>query len=296
MYHRVASGPSLLGGLDLALFRRQLEWLARHCRMIGPDDLPRAVQSGRSARPPVLLTFDDGYRCVHDLVYPVLREYGIPAVVFLATGAIDSGRPLWTDFVDLAFRETSHREARLPWSPDTPVALATPGQRSLEAARAKARLKASPDTRRQHDVAQLARNLGVQDTLEELPRQMLSWDEARAIGDLCLFAGHTHTHPIMSRVEFPRLTWEIRTCRDRIREELGYAPRWFAYPNGTAADFDARCRSLLQENGFRVACSTIEGFNGPDTDWMALKRLPTTAATVGDFVWLISGPQWRGAT
>ncbi len=40
-----------------------------------------------------VVTFDDGYACIHDHVLPVLRELEIPATVFLATAFLDSAQP-----------------------------------------------------------------------------------------------------------------------------------------------------------------------------------------------------------
>lgn len=295
MYHRVGPAPSGLAGLPLEAFRQQIRWLAANCSVIAPEDLcARLAEPGRS-RPAVLLTFDDGYRCVHDRVHPVLRERGLPGLVFLATGAIDSGRPLWTDLVELAFRDTALARVRLPWlSPDA-LELGTPADRAAHSGHARAVLKTLPDEARRQHVESLLDALQVREALGALPREMLSWDEVRATSDVLTFGGHTHTHPIMSRVETSRLAWEIRTCRDRIRDELGVSPRWFAYPNGKACDYDVRCGRLLAECGFAGAFSTEEGINGPDTDCLAIRRLPTMARSVGDFAWMISGPHLRKA-
>lgn len=42
-------------------FRAQMKVLAGHCTPISRDQLRDAVAAGRSTRPPVLVTFDDGY-------------------------------------------------------------------------------------------------------------------------------------------------------------------------------------------------------------------------------------------
>lgn len=42
------------------------------------------------ARRGIALTFDDGMRSVHDHALPVLRDYGFPAHLFLATGLVGS--------------------------------------------------------------------------------------------------------------------------------------------------------------------------------------------------------------
>jgi hypothetical protein len=61
---------------------------------------------------------------------------------------------------------------------------------------------------------------------------------------------------------------------------------YFAYPNGRSTDFNATTIQVLRRHGFTTAFSTIEGLAGPDTDWMAVKRVPGDAADVPDFAWL----------
>ena len=82
---------------------------------------------------------------------------------------------------------------------------------------------------------------------------------------------------------------EIRTCRDRIAAETGKPPLYFAYPNGRPSDYTAETQQILRDHGFTMAFSTSEGIAGPDTDWMAVKRLPTAAAQIFDFAWAAAG-------
>jgi peptidoglycan/xylan/chitin deacetylase (PgdA/CDA1 family) len=48
----------------------------------------------------VALTFDDGMRSVYTTALPVLREHGVPAHLFLATGAVNSTAPWPHDAID----------------------------------------------------------------------------------------------------------------------------------------------------------------------------------------------------
>ena len=44
--------------------------------------LPRELAAGDALpEKPILITFDDGYRSNYDLVYPILREYGVKACI-----------------------------------------------------------------------------------------------------------------------------------------------------------------------------------------------------------------------
>src|SRR5262249_22547532 len=120
-------------------------------------------------------------------------------------------------------------------------------------------------------------------------RQMLSWDEVRRTTGLTRYGGHSHTHPILSRLDRSAAISEIRTCRDRIAAETGHAPVLFAYPNGTPADFTQETKGILRDHGFEIAFATTTGVAGARTDWMAVPRLPGFEGDIPDFAWTAAG-------
>ncbi len=51
----------------------------------------------------VVITFDDGWRSVYDIAFPVMREYGFPATLFIYTDFIGGGKALsWKQLNELA--------------------------------------------------------------------------------------------------------------------------------------------------------------------------------------------------
>jgi peptidoglycan/xylan/chitin deacetylase (PgdA/CDA1 family) len=119
---------------------------------------------------------------------------------------------------------------------------------------------------------------------------MMTWDEVRTVSDLTWIGGHSHTHPILSRLTRDDLEREIGTCRDRIAAETGRTPTMFAYPNGTPADYNGETQAVLKRHGFNLAFSTTEGMVGPNTDWMAIPRIfPMADSSLANFAWRIAG-------
>jgi peptidoglycan/xylan/chitin deacetylase (PgdA/CDA1 family) len=285
-YHRVCPPVEPFPSFDIETFREQMRWLSRRCRPIAPDELKESTGWSDRRRPPVLLTFDDGYRDYHDHIHPVLAELGIPAVVFLTTAFMDDPtRLFWWDKVHLAFHRTSRREVTLPWD-GQPFALKDAAGRRVLMRAVKNHLRRIAEPRRGDLLAALLRELGNPDL--EVPRQMLSWDEIRALRGLTTWGGHTHTHPILSLLSEAALDEEIRLCRERIEAETGARPRYFAYPNGQAEDFSDATQAALARYGFEVAFATEEGVNDPETDWMAVKRIPG-GGSVPELAWVVSG-------
>jgi peptidoglycan/xylan/chitin deacetylase (PgdA/CDA1 family) len=285
MYHRILGKDRMFTGLPVESFAAQMRWVREHCDPIAPDQLKERTQKGRAARPPVLITFDDGYRDYHDLAYPVLKELQIPALVFVATSFLDRGGMIWTDLVQWASLSTKRAEVKLPWSGET-LTLNDQAARESLSAKARLHLKGLPDEERQAALEKLIAELG---TPPERAREMLSWDEVRATMPLTTYGGHSHTHPILSRLSRADAEREISTCKQRILDETGVAPSYFAYPNGRPVDYSAETQEILKANGFTTAFCTSEGIAGADSDWMAIVRLPGEAPNLRDFAWLASG-------
>lgn len=81
MYHSI--GGSGHANISAELFRRHLEWLQKTYKIV---DLPKVLAGDGGKQ--IALTFDDGYRSFYDIVLPILREYSVPATLFVM------GKPL----------------------------------------------------------------------------------------------------------------------------------------------------------------------------------------------------------
>jgi peptidoglycan/xylan/chitin deacetylase (PgdA/CDA1 family) len=89
MYHSISDGPGPTC-IDSGTFRMQLQLLAElGYRSVSLEDVI-AWHDGRSPLPPrpILITFDDGFCDFGRTAWPLLREFGYRAVVFVPTGHV----------------------------------------------------------------------------------------------------------------------------------------------------------------------------------------------------------------
>jgi len=284
-YHRINAPGAIFPGLAVDTFKQQVAWLRRRCRIVDTvEALDYLVRP--SGRVPVLLTFDDAYRDYHDVAYPVLEAARVPALLFVPTAFVGGAALIWTDRVDCAVHHTRVAKARLPWETETND-LRDTASRQAFIDRAKRHLKSLSDSQRCDQLENLLCVLRVREPEKLVPRQMMTWDEIRATMPLTTIGGHSHRHSILSKLNRSTLAEDIASCRRQLDQHIG-ATRFFAYPNGQPADFDAATQACLLNHGFDVAFTTLPGINRNDADRMTLRRQPTSARNTADMAFLLT--------
>jgi len=76
-------------------FRRQMEYLKRDFEVVSLNTMISG--KGPAGKDRVSITFDDGYKDNYLNAYPILKESGLPATIFISTGAIGSEKRLSAD-------------------------------------------------------------------------------------------------------------------------------------------------------------------------------------------------------
>ncbi len=95
---------------------------------------------------------------------------------------------------------------------------------------------------------------------------------------------HTLNHPRLSQLPIADARREIVDSKKKLEDQFGFAIEHFCYPYG---DFNPAVRDLVAEAGYQTACTVENGFNTPDTDRFALKRILVRHKRPG---WLARAP------
>lgn len=297
MYHRFSDSVAR-GFVSRATLEWQASLIRRRFHPVSLSQLLEDLRAGtRPAPNTVVVTVDDGYRDFYDIGWPVLREQGVPATLFVTTGFVDGTIWLWPDQV--AWILDSARSLPEMFVAD-PVAVRRSEFERWDKESIWSflidRLLELPDADKRMAVAALAQSLGLE--LPDGPPSdcaAVTWDHLREMqGEGLDVGGHTHTHPVLSRVPLGELSGEIDHCRERLDAELGWRPRPFCYPNGRPCDFNPSVRDRVERAGFTgAAVAYADG--RPHSDLYVLARHSAGESSF-HFRKVLSGLDWLGRT
>lgn len=258
IFHRVHAQPDPLfpGEVDATAFRERLGWLCTWFNVLPLEEAVTALSRGSLPARSIAITFDDGYADNVDVALPILREFGVPATFFVATGFLDGGR-MWNDTVIESLRCAAGPALDLSVIGLGVVELGTNALRRTAIDGALRALKHLQPHERELRVQTLSRAVGA-----NLPRNlMMSSDDVRRLSAAGMGVGaHTANHPILTSLDAGEARDEMAHGRETL-EALVRAPvRLFAYPNGKPnRDYRKRDVDIARALGFAAAFSTARG-------------------------------------
>jgi len=270
-YHRVLHNPEplLASEPDVHTFRWQMELLARCFHVMPLYEALKAVAIGKVPQRAVCITFDDGYRSIHELALPVLREFGLPATVFVTSGYIGQGS-MWNDRIIDAVQALPAQQLDLSDIGLGTYQLHSIAQRKHSLELLIERSKYLPPAARDSLVDRLdvlTGNAAEHDPM--LTRDMIVNLHRHGVD----IGAHTVSHPILTSLDDDSAWHEIAGGKAQLEAILDKPVRLFAYPNGKAGkDFDARHVAMVRKAGFDAAFTTAAGSFGRGHDLFQLPR------------------------
>ena len=268
-YHRVSDERDpFFGGVPVGTFSRQMEVLSEYFEVLPLTELVEGLARGDNPPNGLAVTFDDGYRDIYENAFPVLKQFGMPATVFLVTGVMGSDSPIWHDRAFALFRTTE--ASSLLFRGET-YPLGGLEQKRATLTTVLNHLRTLRPSERDSRIDRLATDLRVS---EPSYARKLCWEDAREMARSGItFGAHTVSHPILTQMPLSDAVQEITDSKHAIEIELKCPVTLFAYPNGRSGDFNESIKQAVKEAGFCCAVTTNWGTNDRHTDSYELRRV-----------------------
>jgi len=273
MYHRFMSDLDDGYVLKQNDFKKQINFIQRHYTIVSLEHYLALPKNERlKIRNPLALTVDDGYRNFYLHAYPVLKEYSLPATMYLPYNFIEQGNWMWQDKNKYILRNARFKEFEFKWENkvykyqvNTFKELINNMVRTYELCMRV--------TLKERDIfsQSFAEAAGIH--LPERPIEEfapLTWDEIREMElNGITFGSHTMNHEILIHTDSKNYIAEISNSKVELENRLGHEITGFCYPNG---DYNIEIVNAVQNSGYSYAVTTRGGLNYLNDSFMLIRR------------------------
>jgi len=299
MLHRMQDKSLSINGTPAEHLRKCLHHLTSNgYSFMSLEELLRSLHKRRPVpKKSVVFTMDDGFADQLEIAAPIFLEFNCPVTIFLITGMLDNILWPWDDMLAHIIHSSQSKKIDISLEGEyfmLPLLSSNDKSEALNTLRNTIKSLSAENTYKH--INAIAENIGViiPDTPPEKYRS-ITWAQARNYEKKgILFAPHTVTHRILSKLDDISANDELIKSWQRINEELTAPSPVFCYPTGRYCDYGPRETEILIKHGFVGAVSTIpaqvETISKPPKYYFGLPRLdfPT------DFVDFVHDSSWLG--
>lgn len=217
---------------SIAEFKSDLEFFLSRFEPVTLTDIVDALNGTRAlTRPSFHLTFDDGFREMHDVVAPILQRAGVPATFFLNTAFLDGGGLAHHNELSLLIDRLQSRHSRV----GAPVlqrieSVLQPPENRFATLRQRVLAIRYGET---SVVRSLAGILDVDfgDYVRTTRPYLCSAQIANLLGRGFTVGGHSHDHPLYADLPLSKQLAQTRMSMDLLDTQFGLNPKAFAFPH-----------------------------------------------------------------
>lgn len=265
------------------VFAKHIKYLSKHYRVISLNELIDILNNKNSEMPDNLcvITFDDGWKEIIDYAYPVLKQYGFTATIFLSPNYIDGKEWFWEERLKYLLAEIFRIWMNSSFGNNLGIQkmLTEYELNNFLSLRSKdlnsylmdfiITAREKTETWRNSLIMELEKSVARYGGSQA--RLFLNWDEVKGMTkDGISFGAHTLSHCNLAMCSEAKARHEIVESKKIIEKRLGSPVKAFAYPYGK---YNENVRSIVRESGFECACSIDGGMIEKDSDCFVFKRI-----------------------
>lgn len=274
-YHRVVADiekaeVNSIYGLVVSkeTFREHCRILQENFDVVSLEEAAEFLESGEfSYLPKAVITFDDGYLDNYEEAFPVLKEFNLPATIFLPTTMIGKDEPLSHDKAFWLAKNALEQNVKLE-NVFLKAGLTKEKAHVSDALDLCDKIVYLPVKQRDIIISELEKALSINEYPKEY--RLLDWEMVREMDRNGIsFGNHTATHPVLPLEDEKLFVSEIFESKEILEKELGKTVASFAYPNGK---YNEDVRKQIIKAGYKFAVTTDKRTNKSGEDLFVLGR------------------------
>jgi peptidoglycan/xylan/chitin deacetylase (PgdA/CDA1 family) len=266
-----------------AKFAKHLHYIRKRYRVISLQDLVSSLRSGRIPKNSIVITFDDGFADNFHVAYPLLRQYQIPATIFLVTDCIENKQPIWiqelcyliskvgsqkiAEKLDAVAKELNGPQFNPTNSSKRKLGLNKALEEYLAFA-VKKEMRGEILTRLYSDFTIQKEKVLSQNEI------FLNWDQVKQMQQNGItFGNHGASHTPLSALPSSEQKNEIQQSKHIIEERLGESFLPFSYPFGMGKYYTQEAKEMVINSGHSCIVTAKPTLNSVYTSPFELGRI-----------------------
>jgi len=255
-FHDIAEGyPDNLSIVETPeIFEEQISYINANFKILSLDKAVDLFMSEEKLKEDVYaLTFDDCYKGFLKYALPICKKYNAPFATFIATGPINTHKPLIYDCLRIFVFKTPKKYVDLR--------LIGLGKYSLKSSKEKINFI---NTIMDHlnkknkgvsnDLQCIADKLEVRITGKDVDKMLLSLEHITMLAnDGVTIGAHTVNHPKLTNLSSEDGFNEIINSKMQLEWVLDKKVDFFSYPFGDQTSFSEKVAEQVQNAGFKAA-------------------------------------------
>lgn len=279
VYHRVCplnTKNDLLKDLIVEpnIFERQIKYIKKNCNVVSLNYLINSLLNGQEFyKNCVVITFDDAYEDNYTYTFPVLRNYNLPATIFVPTAFVGNNRIFGWERLALILKNTKKSQLEFQHK-NRRYSFKLKGVRNkLKIFKSISRiLKYCNEIEENTLLNTLSDLLDIKEKLP--PSRILSWNQIKEMSAHNItFGAHAHTHQCLSILDNQKINDELYVPKKLLEQYLDKEVISFAYPYGEDSDFTRNSIDMVAKAGYKSALTMIQGFVFSNDNIFVLRRI-----------------------
>lgn len=265
-YHGICSSvdcPPNYAQIPVDRFEWQLQFLKKHYNIISMSELIKCQREKRAfPKNAALITFDDGFMNNYEYAFPLLKEYKLPATIFLTVDYIGTKKLLLADEMFLLLMQALKSDVSA--IRDTFGVDEFPENIIELYPFISKKVKKLDFEEYKNIMFELRGKINVDFDSMGKNFRLLGWDQVNEmkVSGLIEFGVHTATHRILTKLPINEWEKEIFEPKVKLSKILGCDISSFCYPNGIPdMDFTKEHENYVKNAGYDCAFSTGEWLN-----------------------------------
>jgi len=244
-------------------FRNHMKWLTKYLEIVRLADLKR--ESKPSNQPKCVITLDDGWVDNYTYAFSILKEFKIPATIFLVSNMIGTNHYFWPEKLGILLNNKITKELL------TKKIKVKYGSEIINYNDLIELLKSKNDESIIEILDEVTKEAEKTDNFLNENRQILNIEEIKNMSEsgLIEYGSHTANHIRLDKVPLMQSIRELTESKKQLESLLDTNISTFCYPNGSYTS------DVVEEvsKNYDIACTTDKGWVDTNSDMHRLKRI-----------------------